>query len=158
MRLEDVLRAFGLGRLAGPIQPDVSGATMGHLLHEMGRDPALLIPALGSLYEDVHRTEPSPGLLHLDLWREGQPMASVLCDHTQATRCTFTYWDPEPRVNAFLQQASAWADAKVGPLREGTPIYDAPVFVASNDTVEVSLSRVASGEEAEARLTLAFLD
>jgi hypothetical protein len=156
MTLEDALRALGLGGVLGPVQPDVSGSTIANLLREMGRTPDRLEPALGSFYEQVIRTEPGPGMLHFDLWRDGQPMAALFCDYTAAPRCAFTYWDPEPRVNAFLGQAFVWAEAQVGPLRAGEPIHEAPVFVASNAELEISLLRPADGDEAQAQVILDF--
>ena len=149
MGLQDMLRALGLGP-GEQVQPDVSGFTLANLVLQTRGAPDPMIAALGSLYEEVQVIERSDTRLVLDLWRAGQPMAAMHCTYGAQTRCTFTYWDPEPEVNAFLQQISGWADAELGPLTQGVDDLGHINWTASNGAATVTLSRPADGAEAQA--------
>ncbi|THH35705.1 hypothetical protein E4Z66_11490 [Aliishimia ponticola] len=175
--LTELLRRLGLSR--APVQPDVSAFTILNMLDQLHRQPDVLRPALGSVYEEVvegQQPDPSvPGALLLDLRRAGQTYAQLSChriltdnapsaqhdaliDQARAAPlakgarpvyCRFTYWDGPDEVTAFLLQAEMWAESHVGPLAP------APRRLTAIGTGRaIALDRRTKGPQSEALLHL----
>jgi len=126
------------------MDPDVSAFTILEMIRQLGHDPALLDGALGSVYDRVIPLSEAP--YTRDLWREGQPYATLICD---AAACVFDYWDFGARVDAFSVQATMWAEAHIGPVTG-----DWPDRVATSPDWTLTLHRAADGAESEMVLRL----
>ncbi|MEM8577111.1 MAG: hypothetical protein AAGF60_04615 [Pseudomonadota bacterium] len=125
-------------------QPDVSAFTILEMIRQLGHDPALMDGALGSVYDRVVLLSDAP--YTRDLWREGQPYATLIC---AGAACTFDYWDFGARVDAFSVQATMWAEAHVGPV-----MGEWPERMARSADWTLSLRRAARGPESEIILRL----
>lgn len=149
--LRELLCTIGIA--CGAVQPDVSGHTIMNLLDQTQGDPELMVPALGSLYEDVKILQQDATGLVLDLWREDQPMAATQCWQTDSLRsCRFTYWDPSKQVEAFLSQASQWTLSQIGPLEQSDPA----TWTATSASRNVQIHRAAEGAESEAQVVFSW--
>lgn len=150
--LADLLCAWGFA--CGAVQPDVSGHTIMNLLDQTRGEAELILPALGSLYEDVSVKTQTETELTIDLGRGQAPFAFVTCASAPSpASCVFRYRDNVRQVEEFLGQSSRWALQEVGPLtQEGTG--DDLFWQARNADQEVVLTLL---DEKQASVTLRWL-
>ena len=153
--LSEVLCALGIA--CGAVQPDVSGHTIMNLLNQTRGEVDLIVPALGSLYEDVSAKTQNETELNIDLGRGKAPFAFVKCVSAPAPRsCSFLYQDNARRVEEFLSQSSQWTLQNVGPLtQEGDG--EQTSWKATNADQEVVLMRIGNAAEAQANIIVRWL-
>ena len=153
--LSEVLCALGIA--CGAVQPDVSGHTIMNLLDQTRGEVDLIVPALGSLYEDVSINAQNETELSIDLGRGQKPFAFVKCVNAPAPRsCSFLYQDNVRRVEEFLSQSSQWTLQNVGPLtQEGDGALIS--WEARNADQEVVLMRIGNAAYAQANIIVRWL-
>lgn len=113
--LKDILCWIGLATCE-PVQPDVSAHTILNMLVQTEGRAELLLPALGSLYEEVEvhakTSEAGKDTIKVDLGRDGRRFAMLSCKRLYDKTLEA---EREKHQTAF----SLWADARRSPLGPG---------------------------------------
>ena len=153
--LSEVLCALGIA--CGAVQPDVSGHTIMNLLDQTRGQAEFIVPALGSLYEDVTVKSQNETELNIELGRGQKPFSFVKCVRaSEPPSCSFSYRDNVPRIEEFLGQSSQWTLQEVGPItQEGSG--DLISWKAKNAEQEVVLTLVGNARPARAIIDVRWL-
>lgn len=177
--LRDLLCALGFA--CAPVQPDVSAHTILNMLVQTNGAEEFLLPALGSLYEEVQivgrsqegpqfiavhlkRGQRSPAQLRCNIFREAAALDGTVPEKVAQhiarpvdgarSHCFFSYIDDADHVLEFMMQAEMWAEAHVGPLQSDEFAGLDEVLSAARPAGDQSLSVVWSGPKPVATATV----